>query len=79
MTRKCRVDIKLSNGIILPKGTHIGVAAGANALDSQYFDKPDEFDGFRFEKLRALPGNDNKYQVGELEQLRICIRKKFSF
>lgn len=69
MTRKCRVDIKLSNGIILPKGTHIGVAAGANALDSQYFDKPDEFDGFRFEKLRGLPGNENKYQVGKSKKL----------
>ena len=63
MTRKCQIDIKLSNGTVLPKGTFIGVAAHANALDSQYFDKPEEFDGFRFEKLRSLPGNDNKYQV----------------
>ena len=67
MTRKCRADIKLSNNIVLLKGTHIGVAAGANALDPQYFEDPDRFDGFRFEKLRALPGNDNKYQVGQLE------------
>lgn len=67
MTRKCRADIKLSNNIILLKGTHIGVAAGANALDSQYFEDPDRFDGFRFEKLRASPGNDNKYQVGQLQ------------
>lgn len=63
MTRKCKADIRLSSGIILPKGTHVGVAAGANALDEKYFDKPDEFDGFRFEKLRSLPGNDHKYQV----------------
>ena len=59
MTRKCKIDIRLSNGIILPKGTHVGVAAGANALDEKYFDKPNEFDGFRFEKLMSLPGNDN--------------------
>lgn len=71
MTRKCQVDIKLSNGIVLPKGTFIGVAAQANALDPQCFDKPDEFDGFRFEKLRSLPGNDSKFQVRALQSLRL--------
>ena len=64
MNRKCEIDLKLSNGIILPKGTHIGVAAGANALDPDFNENASEFDGFRFEKLRARSGNDNKYQVG---------------
>ena len=63
MHRKCGVDITLSNGTVLPKGSHIGVAAGPNALDSELFENSSEFDGFRFEKLRAVPGNDNKYQV----------------
>ena len=75
MTRKCQVDIKLSNGIVLPEGTFIGVAAQANALDPQCFDKPDEFDGLRFEKLRSLPGNDNKFQVRTLPLLRVYIRE----
>ena len=66
MTRKCLTDITLSNNITLLKGTHIGVAAGANALDPQFFENPDTFDGFRFSKLRSLPGNDNKYQVSDI-------------
>ena len=77
MTRKCRTDIKLSNNITLLKGTHIGVAAGANALDPQYFDDPDTFDGFRFSKLRALPGNDNKYQVSHLPHQPIYTQETF--
>ncbi len=63
MNRKCEVDVRLSNGLVLPKGTHIGVAAGANAFDPEYNENASEFDGFRFEKLRSKPGNDNKYQV----------------
>lgn len=63
MNRQVEQDITLSSGITLPKGTHIGVAAGPNALDAELFEDPERFDGFRFEKLRALPGNDNKYQV----------------
>jgi cytochrome P450 len=63
MNRQVEQEITLSNGLTLPKGTHIGVAAGPNALDPEFFEDPDRFDGFRFEKLRALPGNDNKYQV----------------
>lgn len=62
MNRQCEVDVKLSNGLVLPRGTHIGVAAGANALDSKLFENVDHFDGFRFERLRSLPGNDAKYQ-----------------
>lgn len=62
MNRQCEVDVKLSNGLVLPRGTHIGVAAGANALDEALFENAGEFDGFRFERLRAQPGNDAKYQ-----------------
>lgn len=63
MNRRCEVDVKLSNGLVLPKGTHIGVAAGANALDESLFENASEFDGFRFERLRSQPGNEAKYQV----------------
>lgn len=63
MNRQVEREITLSNGVILPKGVHIGVAAGPNALDPELFDDPEHFDGLRFAKLRALPGNDNKYQV----------------
>ncbi|KAF1990339.1 putative cytochrome P450 [Aulographum hederae CBS 113979] len=62
MNRQCETDITLSTGLVLPKGTHIGVAAGANALDASFFPNADQFDGFRFERLRSLPGNESKYQ-----------------
>ncbi|GAB7356604.1 hypothetical protein MBLNU459_g7330t3 [Dothideomycetes sp. NU459] len=62
MNRQVEQDVTLSSGITLPKGTHIAVAAGPNALDPELFDDPETFDGCRFEKLRALPGNDSKYQ-----------------
>ena len=74
MNRQCEVDFKLPNGVVLPRGTHIGVAAGANALDPNLVENAEEFDGFRFEKLRSLPGNETKYQVritlGTLSWLR---------
>ncbi len=66
MNRQVEQEIKLSNGIVLPIGVHIGVAAGANATDSTLFERASEFDGFRFERIRAQPGNDNKYQVSAL-------------
>ncbi|KAG9606124.1 cytochrome P450, partial [Aureobasidium melanogenum] len=62
MNRQVEREITLSNGVVLPKGVHNGVAAGPNALDPELFDDPEHFDGLRFAKLRALPGNDNKYQ-----------------
>ncbi|KAL2350324.1 cytochrome P450 [Cryomyces antarcticus] len=62
MNRQVEKEVKLSNGIVLPVGTHIATAAGPNALDPAFFEDPETFDGFRFEKLRNLPGNDNKYQ-----------------
>ncbi|KAF2871561.1 cytochrome P450 [Massariosphaeria phaeospora] len=61
MNRQVEQDLKLSNGLTLPKGAHIGVAAGSNALDPELFPNPMEFDGLRFLKLRERPGNENKY------------------
>lgn len=72
MNRKCETDITLSNGLILPKGSHIGVAAGANALDETLFENAQEFDGFRFEHMRNIVGNESKYQfvtTSDVDQL----------
>lgn len=63
MNRQVERELKLSNGLTLPKGAHIGVAAGSNAIDPELYPNPAEFDGLRFLKLCNLPGNDNKYHV----------------
>jgi len=62
MNRKMLGSVKLSNGTILPKGSFIGMANGGVARDPKLFENPDEFDGFRFEKLRQQAGAENKYQ-----------------
>ncbi|KAF2119285.1 cytochrome P450 monooxygenase [Lophiotrema nucula] len=62
MNRQVEQPIELKNGLVLPKGAHIGVAAGSNALDPALFPHPEEFDGLRFLKLRDQPGNENMYQ-----------------
>jgi cytochrome P450 len=64
VNRQVERDFRLSNGIVLEKGTHIGVAAGPNAVDPELYEEPLRFDGLRFLKLRELPGNENKYSVG---------------
>lgn len=53
----------LSNGLHLPKGTLLAVPVSQIAKDPDIWDAPEEFDGFRFEKLRDVPGQSSKYQV----------------
>jgi cytochrome P450 len=65
MMRQTMVDLKLSNGFTIPKGNLI-------AFPNTRFDMsaatekspdPDEFDGFRYAKLRAIPGQESKHQL----------------
>lgn len=35
---------------MIPAGAYICLAGGAIQQDPEYFDKPDEFDGFRFSR-----------------------------
>ncbi|KAI1176099.1 cytochrome p450 monooxygenase [Nemania sp. FL0916] len=60
--------VKLSDGTILPKNTSIAVAADAVARDPRIWGNPSEFDGFRFEKLRKTPADDNKYQFTSINE-----------
>ncbi|KAK6582394.1 hypothetical protein PZA11_004802 [Diplocarpon coronariae] len=66
-------SIPLSTGLTLPKGTCFSFPAYAihNSSTTEIFNpshnpagtKPvSEFDGLRFYKLRAIPGNEHKYQ-----------------
>ncbi|KAK6591951.1 cytochrome p450 [Botrytis cinerea] len=63
MNRKMMDTVQLSDGTILPKGSFLGMAAGSIGFDPRIFENPDEFDGFRFEKLRQQEGAENKFQL----------------
>ena len=44
----------LSDGLLLPKGTHICMAAGPISRDPEVVEDPDVFDAFRFVKQKAM-------------------------
>lgn len=62
MHREVRSDIHLSDGTVLLRGLFIALPSHNVNMDETVWENPGEFDGFRFEKLRAKPGNENKYQ-----------------
>ncbi|KAI9465947.1 cytochrome P450 [Lactarius psammicola] len=45
-----------SNGVTVPAGTIIAAPTGAIHMDGEIFPNPEEFDGFRFAKLRECNG-----------------------
>jgi len=62
MHREVRSDIRLADGTVLPKGLFIALPSHNINMDESVWEKPEKFDGFRFEKMRSKPGNENKYQ-----------------
>ncbi|KAF9879230.1 cytochrome p450 [Colletotrichum karsti] len=50
--RKVMSDITLANGLRIPKGARIALPTGAINMDSQFFEDPETFDGFRYYRLR---------------------------
>ncbi|KAL6235269.1 hypothetical protein BDW75DRAFT_230452 [Aspergillus navahoensis] len=54
--------LKLPSGHTIPRGMRVMVRAHTLNLDPKLWSSPTEFDGFRFSKLRELPGNTFKYQ-----------------
>ncbi|RKF55694.1 Cytochrome P450 monooygenase 3 [Erysiphe neolycopersici] len=67
LIRILKSDLKISNGITIPRGTHVAVPSWviniqSSALHSPGLTKPlNEFDGLRFYKLRQLPGNEYRH------------------
>ena len=66
MSRKVQSDVVLSDGTFLPKGCITACDSWSATRDPTLWVDPEKFDGFRFEKLRAIPGNESKYQVSSL-------------
>ncbi|KAI1380477.1 cytochrome P450 monooxygenase [Hypoxylon crocopeplum] len=46
-------DYPLQDGFVIPAHTTIGVPTQAISMDPDFYENPEEFDGFRFEKERA--------------------------
>lgn len=62
-SRIVRKPFTLSNGLAFPTKTHLIVPACMISLDSEIYDFPEDFNGFRFSDLRAeKPENVHKYQ-----------------
>jgi ent-kaurene oxidase len=59
VNRKMLKDYTLSTGDVLPKDAHISFAGVPMSLAEPTFDSPEEFDGFRFERLRRNKETDH--------------------
>jgi cytochrome P450 len=57
--------LKLSNGMTIPAGTLVAIPSSATHRDEITYPNPDEFDGFRFAKLREDEGDTmtSRYQA----------------
>ena len=55
-------DLSLSDGTLLPAGTYVGTNVQNSVFDNSTLENPYEFDGFRFDRLRSLPGKEQMYQ-----------------
>ena len=64
MSRLALRQLTLSNGMTIPAGTLVSIPASAIHRDEISFPNPDDFDGFRFAKLRESEGDTvtSKYQ-----------------
>lgn len=51
--RVVKHDLTLSDGLLLPKGTHICMASGPISRDPGVVQDPDVFDAFRFAKQKT--------------------------
>ncbi|KAI0248473.1 cytochrome P450 [Lactifluus subvellereus] len=57
MQRLALRPFTFSNGLTIPAGTLVGVPVGTIHTDGEIYPNPEEFDGFRFSKLREMEGD----------------------
>jgi len=53
---------RFSNGVVIPKGTMVGVPTEAIHMDDSIYERPEELDGFRFSRLRNEVGDLPKFR-----------------
>ncbi|KAH9004862.1 cytochrome P450 [Lactarius hengduanensis] len=66
LVRKALRPFTFSNGITVPAGTYVAAPVGAIHTDEEVYSNPDEFDGFRFARLRESSEGPvaSKHQAG---------------
>ncbi|KAG5984138.1 hypothetical protein E4U55_005937 [Claviceps digitariae] len=62
MRRMTTADVKLSDGTVLPKNRLTLVSAHKH-WDAASYEQPQQFDGYRFYKMRQIPGKENIAQL----------------
>ncbi|KAM5357219.1 hypothetical protein ACJZ2D_016494 [Fusarium nematophilum] len=63
MRRLVEEDVTLSDGTCIRRGQRLAVDDMYYTTTTQVHDNPDEYDAFRFKRLREQPGNENKAQL----------------
>lgn len=61
MQRRADADVYLSDGTVIPKGVNCAVP-NTSRLDAGVYENPNEFDGYRFLKMRSDPGKEYSAQ-----------------
>ncbi|KAJ5726101.1 cytochrome P450 [Penicillium malachiteum] len=67
MLRVLLEEAVLSDGMVLPKGAHIGMAVNAIQNDPEVTPEPEIFDGLRYYKLRQREGESNLHQFSSTQ------------
>jgi cytochrome P450 len=62
MRRVASADIELSDGTVIPKDSAVMVS-NHKMWDPTIYPNPDEYDGYRFLKLREKPGHETSAQL----------------
>ncbi|TBU30176.1 cytochrome P450 [Dichomitus squalens] len=63
LARKAMKDVTLHDGTFLPKGTFIVADQCTVHNDDNNYEHADQFDPFRFARMREVPGEDLKHQL----------------
>ena len=60
--RKALKDVVLSDGTLIPAGTLVAANSYRMHYDDAYYPNADEFDPFRFARMREIEGEGTKHQ-----------------